>query len=72
MTILVTDVNDNFPVFPQKSHTLALSESLTIGTPIINLFATDEDFGSNGQVNYTIVSQSSSAEGVIYNSKCLQ
>lgn len=48
---------------------LELSESLAIGTPVTNLLATDEDFGSNGQVIYTVVSQFSSAEGTIYNSK---
>lgn len=40
---------------------LELSESLPVGTPIINLVATDEDFGTNGQVNYAVASQSSGA-----------
>ena len=44
-----------------ESYALELSESLPVGTPIINLVATDEDFGTNGQVNYAVASQSSGA-----------
>ena len=44
-----------------ESYVLELSESLPVGTPIINLVATDEDFGTNGQVNYAVASQSSGA-----------
>ena len=44
-----------------ESYALELSESLPVGTPIINLVATDEDFGTNGQVNYAVTSQSSGA-----------
>ena len=66
----MADVNDNSPIFPQESYRLELSESLPVGTAVTNLFATDEDFGSNGQVSYTVVSQYSSVEGTIYSSKC--
>ena len=57
----MADVNDNSPVFSMESYALELSESLPVGTPIINLVATDEDFGTNGQVNYAVASQSSGA-----------
>ena len=70
MTILVADVNDNSPMFSRESYTLEVSESLPVGTPITNIVATDDDFGSNGQVNYTIVSEFSSANGITYDSKC--
>lgn len=69
MTILIADVNDNSPVFSMESYALELSESLPIGTPIINLVATDEDFGTNGQVNYAVASQSSGVNNVISNGK---
>lgn len=52
-----------------ESYGLELSESLPIGTPIINLVATDEDFGTNGLVNYAVASQFSSPNDVMFNSK---
>jgi hypothetical protein len=52
-----------------ESYVLELSESLPVGTPIINLVATDEDFGTNGQVNYSVASQSSGANNIMFNSK---
>lgn len=69
MTVLIADVNDNSPIFPQDSYSLELSESLPVGTVITNLFATDEDFGTNGQVTYRVASQTSNEEGTIFGSK---
>ena len=48
---------------------LELSESLPVGTAVTSIVATDEDFGTNGQVNYAIASQYSSANDIIFNSK---
>ena len=72
MTVLIADVNDNSPVFSRESYTLELSESLPVGTPITNIVATDEDFGTNGQVNYAIFSQSSGENDIMFNSKINQ
>ena len=65
----MSDINDNSPMFPQETYAIELSESVPVGTPVTNLFATDDDFGSNGQVLYTIASQSSSITETIYSSK---
>lgn len=53
----MSDVNDNSPVFQTDFINLPLSESIVVGTPVLNLLATDADFGLNGQVNYTIISE---------------
>lgn len=65
VSILVSDINDNVPSFQSNFTTLTLSESLPIGTAILNLVATDSDFGSNGLVNYTILSEQLEAGSLI-------
>ncbi len=60
----MTDVNDNSPIFPVETIPLTLSESLPIESFILNLVATDNDFGINAQLNYTIVSETT-ATGTI-------
>ena len=69
VTILVSDVNDNSPIFSRERYMLELSESLPIGTPVTSIVATDEDFGTNGLVNYAIASQHLNANDVIFDSK---
>ena len=58
-------MNDNTPIFQESFVNLTLAESLAVGTPVLNLVATDIDFGLNGLVNYTILSEESSATGLI-------
>ena len=65
VSVLVSDINDNAPSFTIGPTNLTLSESLQVGTVILNLVATDSDFGPNGLVNYTIVSEESAAGGLI-------
>ena len=65
MSILVSDINDNAPSFQSDSINLLLSEDLPAGTAILNLVATDEDFGLNGLVNYTILYEESPTLGRI-------
>ncbi len=57
----MTDVNDNSPVFPQDTITVSISESQPTDSTVLNLVATDNDFGINAQINYTIVSETTSA-----------
>lgn len=75
MSILVTDVNDNGPVFPTDTLSISISESLPVGTPVLNLVATDNDFGTNAQLVYSIVSEESDIgifmEGAYYLSDLL-
>lgn len=65
----MSDVNDNSPVFQMMERNITLSESLSVGTPILNLVAIDSDFGSNGLVNYTILSEE--YDGSVNTSKLL-
>ncbi|XP_038617667.1 protocadherin Fat 3 isoform X2 [Tachyglossus aculeatus] len=53
--VLVTDVNDNAPVFDQPSYSATLSEASLIGTPVLQVVASDADSESNRLVQYQIV-----------------
>ncbi|KAI0218135.1 Cadherin-87A [Lamellibrachia satsuma] len=48
VTIDLTDVNDNKPVFAQPSYTASVSETATGDTPVIRITATDIDSGIFG------------------------
>ncbi|XP_034739835.1 protocadherin Fat 2 isoform X1 [Etheostoma cragini] len=48
ITITVTDVNDNPPVFSQVNHSLVLQEGESIGSGILQLVVTDKDTPRNG------------------------
>ncbi|XP_042300380.1 protocadherin gamma-B6-like, partial [Sceloporus undulatus] len=50
--ITVIDVNDNSPVFTQKTYTVTLRENAPSGSLVIQVKATDKDAGSNGQISY--------------------
>nr|XP_009931755.1 PREDICTED: LOW QUALITY PROTEIN: protocadherin-16 [Opisthocomus hoazin] len=54
--ISVSDVNDNVPVFPAPSDSILLPEATEPGTTVYTLQAEDRDSGSNGQVNFELVS----------------
>ena len=61
MSIHVTDINDNSPVFPTDTLNISISESLPVDTAVLNLAATDNDFGLNAQIVYSIVLEESDA-----------
>ncbi|XP_029020487.2 LOW QUALITY PROTEIN: protocadherin Fat 2 [Betta splendens] len=48
ITITVTDVNDNPPVFSQVKHSLLLQEGESIGSSVLQLVVTDKDTPRNG------------------------
>ncbi|XP_042348803.1 protocadherin Fat 2 [Plectropomus leopardus] len=48
ITITVTDVNDNPPVFSQVNHSLLLQEGESVGSGILQLVVTDRDTLKNG------------------------
>ena len=52
--MLVRDENDHSPVFQKPEYTAIVSESVTQGTAIISLTATDGDFGLNAKIRYPI------------------
>ncbi|XP_052456319.1 cadherin-22-like [Carassius gibelio] len=54
VTIVITDVNDNPPRFPQKMYQFSVSEGAAVGTPIGRVIATDADMGENTDMSYLI------------------
>uniref|UniRef100_A0A8C3YB10 Protocadherin Fat 2 n=1 Tax=Catagonus wagneri TaxID=51154 RepID=A0A8C3YB10_9CETA len=57
--VLVEDVNDNPPTFPQLVYTTSVSEGLPAQTPVIHLLASDQDSGKNRDISYHIVEDGS-------------
>ncbi|KAK3923329.1 Protein dachsous [Frankliniella fusca] len=54
VNITILDVNDNQPLFNQSRYFAIVPENATVGTPVLQVFATDADAGENGQVEYAI------------------
>ncbi|XP_043321139.1 protocadherin gamma-B3 isoform X20 [Cervus canadensis] len=55
VSLKVSDVNDNAPVFHQASYVVHVPESNPPGASIAQVNASDPDLGPNGQVSYSIV-----------------
>lgn len=56
LQINVQDANDHSPVFEMNEYDANVKESVSIGTTIITLKATDQDIGKNAEVEYFIQS----------------
>lgn len=54
LRVLVTDVNDNAPVFSQKEYREELIENNYLGKVVTAVNATDQDSGNNGEVSYSL------------------
>lgn len=54
--VFVQDINDNPPVFNKMSYRVVLSETAMIGTPALQVSATDKDSEKNNVVRYQIFS----------------
>ncbi|XP_008939523.1 PREDICTED: protocadherin Fat 4-like, partial [Merops nubicus] len=59
LSITVEDVNDNPPVFPQKSYSVTVRENEPPHV-ILSAAATDEDIGYNAIIHYIIIGEASS------------
>nr|XP_036281189.1 protocadherin gamma-B5 isoform X17 [Pipistrellus kuhlii] len=55
ITLHITDVNDNAPVFQQSAYLVHVPENNPPGVSIAQVSASDPDLGPNGQVSYSIV-----------------
>ncbi|XP_073930985.1 cadherin-22 isoform X2 [Castor canadensis] len=60
VTIVVTDVNDNPPRFPQKMYQFSIQESAPIGTAVGRVKAEDSDVGENTDMTYRLKEESGS------------
>ena len=58
LTINVQDVNDHTPVFEEREYSQAVSEDVHTGTTVLTVRASDGDFGSNKDIEYTILNPS--------------
>ncbi|XP_078678305.1 protocadherin Fat 4-like [Branchiostoma floridae x Branchiostoma belcheri] len=56
VTVTITDVNDNTPVFGQSLYTVDLAETTAAGSAVVTVAATDADDGTNAAITYSIVS----------------
>ncbi|KAI1240359.1 hypothetical protein IHE44_0008776 [Lamprotornis superbus] len=59
LSIAVEDVNDNPPVFPQKSYSVTVKENEPPHV-ILSAVATDADIGYNAIIHYTITGETTS------------
>ncbi|KAL3270161.1 hypothetical protein HHI36_009218 [Cryptolaemus montrouzieri] len=56
LQINVLDANDHAPVFEMTEYDASIKESVSIGSTVITLKATDQDVGKNADVEYAIES----------------
>ena len=54
VTVFVSDVNDNSPKFTKDSYEVDIRELTKIDTAILTVTATDSDWGTNGDVVYSL------------------
>ncbi|XP_072006247.1 protocadherin gamma-B1-like [Engystomops pustulosus] len=54
INIIVTDFNDNSPVFTQDVYKVSVRENIPVNSTILQVSASDEDEGVNGQITYSI------------------
>ncbi|KAJ8404732.1 hypothetical protein AAFF_G00335950 [Aldrovandia affinis] len=54
LTVLVEDINDNEPSFPQSDYSVTVREDVSRGTSLLQVRAHDPDLGLNGRVRYRI------------------
>ncbi|XP_072920653.1 protocadherin Fat 1a isoform X7 [Hemitrygon akajei] len=55
LDVNILDANDNRPAFLQDVYSEVVSENKEVGSMIIQLEATDRDLGANGEVRYSIL-----------------
>uniref|UniRef100_A0A663LQZ6 Cadherin domain-containing protein n=1 Tax=Athene cunicularia TaxID=194338 RepID=A0A663LQZ6_ATHCN len=55
LTLMVLDENDHNPLFAKTQYQISVREDLEEGSAILDLFASDEDDGLNGEVMYSLI-----------------
>ena len=54
VNVYIQDVNDKTPEFSKSRYSGQISENDTAGTTILEVTATDDDFGKNAEITYSI------------------
>lgn len=62
VNISIQDVNDNQPIFNQSRYFASVPENATIGTSVLQVYATDTDAGDNGLITFSINRRQSDKE----------
>jgi protocadherin-16/23 len=62
VNITIIDVNDNQPLFNQSRYFATIPENATLGTSVLQVYATDTDAGENGMIEYSINRRQSDKE----------
>uniref|UniRef100_A0A3Q2CYA4 Cadherin domain-containing protein n=1 Tax=Cyprinodon variegatus TaxID=28743 RepID=A0A3Q2CYA4_CYPVA len=52
ITLRISDINDNPPIFPQSSFTAVVSENNSPGMSVLSVKASDKDHGNNARISY--------------------
>uniref|UniRef100_A0A670Y792 FAT atypical cadherin 1 n=1 Tax=Pseudonaja textilis TaxID=8673 RepID=A0A670Y792_PSETE len=58
INVILTDVNDNAPLFRATEYEVSIGSDVPRGTSIIKVLASDADEGSNADITYTIEADS--------------
>ena len=61
LTVVLTDANDNSPVFERERYTLSIAENTPPETLLVRVNASDADFGENARLLYSLASDDSFA-----------
>ncbi|XP_055849639.1 protein dachsous [Episyrphus balteatus] len=62
VNITIQDVNDNQPIFNQSRYFANIPENVTVGTSVLQVYASDTDADENGLVEYSINRRQSDKE----------
>ncbi|KAH8282937.1 hypothetical protein KR054_010997, partial [Drosophila jambulina] len=62
VNITIQDVNDNQPIFNQSRYFATVPENATVGTSVLQVYASDTDADENGLVEYGINRRQSDKE----------
>lgn len=57
LSVSVTDVNDNTPMFYNNSYVIRVKEDAQIGNSLLTVNASDSDYGKNGEFDFQLVWQ---------------
>ncbi|XP_076313585.1 protocadherin-like wing polarity protein stan isoform X2 [Tachypleus tridentatus] len=58
LQVNVGDVNDHTPAFERATYETSIKESVSIGSTVLTVRATDQDTGSNAELEYSILNPS--------------
>ncbi|CAH2275878.1 protocadherin gamma-B2-like [Pelobates cultripes] len=51
--LIITDANDNFPIFTQEVYEVSINENAPINTTLLHVTATDQDEGPNAHITFS-------------------